>query len=162
MKKLLLFSFIAAVLPLALVSCSDDNSLPDVDYSIAISGGSVDENTGTIYVAQGDTLTVESISVINNEANKNAAITGAEYYWDYNFIGASPLPPYGFKVYVSDETPVGAHELTIRMGVAAVDKEPAIGIVNYNVEVVPAQDETPSTPVTPQTFTGKMSLKSLN
>ena len=159
MKKFLTYALAIIALPFAVSSCSDDNDLPNVDYSIAISGAVVNDSTGTIYVAQGDTLNIESITVKNLESDKNAAVTDAEYYWDYNFIGNSPLPPYGYKIYVSDQTPLGDHELTIRMGVVAVDKSPAVGIVSYNVVVV-ENDSTATTPAT-QLSTGNVGIKSL-
>ena len=145
MKKNLPFALLIAALPFVATSCSNEDDLPNVDYSVEITGALVDQETGTIYVAQGDTLNIESITVKNLDSDKNAGITGAEYFWDYNFIGNSPFAPYGYKIYVSDETPLGEHALTIRMGVVAVDKEPAVGIVNYNVQVIPNDNDAPST-----------------
>lgn len=147
MKKILPLVILLVALPFAISSCSDDNDLPNVDYSISFSGATLDSATGTLYVTQGDTLNVESITVSNLESDKTAAVTGAQYYWDYNLIGNSPLPPFGYKIYVSDLTPVGEHQLTIRVGVVAVDKSPAIGIVNYPVKVVAAPSDPTTTPV---------------
>lgn len=143
MKKFLSLAIILLALPFAFTSCSDKDDLPNVDYTISIAGGVMDQATGTIYVVQGDTLEIESLSVTNLDSNKEAAITGAEYYWDYNFIGNSPLPPYGFDIVVSDGVSLGEHLLTIRTGVVAVDKEPAVGIVNYTVQVVESEDQLP-------------------
>lgn len=143
MKKSLLAAFLVAALPMFFASCSNEDDLPDVDYNVQFSGVTVDNATGTLYLVQGDTLKVESITVTNNESNKNAAITGAEYFWDYYLLGRSPLPPYGFKIATNEDTPLGAHDLTIRMGVVAVDKEPAVGILSYQVEVVPDSTALP-------------------
>lgn len=125
-------------------SCSDEDSLPNVDYDIAFSGATLDPATGTLYVVQGDTLTIDSIGIRNLESNKNAAITGADYYWDYRFIGPSPFEPFGFRIPISENVATGAHNLTIQMGVVAVDKEPAIGIADYTVMVVPDSTDIPS------------------
>lgn len=158
MKKFFTAAIILAAMPIMFTSCSNDNDLPDVNYSIEISGGVVDENSGTIYVVQGDTLNVESLSVTNVETGKVAVLAGAEYYWDYNFLGGSPFPPYGFKIYVSDETTVGDHDLTIRTSVLAEGKEPAIGIINYPVMVVSSSEDLPTT-ATYTTPVKTMSLK---
>ena len=49
MKKLL---FLLIVLPFMLVSCDDDEEMPNVDFKVEISGGkNVD---GIIYVLKGD------------------------------------------------------------------------------------------------------------
>lgn len=154
MKKTLAYALLAVALPLAVTSCSDDDSLPNVDYNIAISGGVIDD--GTIYVVQGDTLAVTSLSVTNNESGKAAAITDAQYFWDYNFIGANPFAPYGFKIVINDAIPTGGHDLSIKCGVVAVDKEPAIGVVNYPVMVVADSTQMPATQV--QTTTSTVQL----
>lgn len=159
MKKIISSAFVMLALSLGLVSCSDDGKdLPNVDYSVQFSGCVIDQETGSIYVVQGDTLKVESINVKNVDTDKAAALTGAEYYWDYNFLGNSPFPPYGFKIYVSDQTPTGGHNLTIRTGVIAVDKEPAVGILDYPVVVVQDSTELPVTPVA-TTITSRAGLK---
>lgn len=149
MKKF--FPILAAVLalPFVAVSCSDDDgNLPNVDYNISLDGGAVlDQDNGTIYVVRGDTLGIASLSVTNVDSDKAAAITSAEYFWDYNFIGASAFAPYSFDICIGDSTAVGEHLLTIRTGVIAVDKEPAIGIVNYPVMVVADSTQMPTTSV---------------
>lgn len=146
-KKFLPIALLVFALPFVLSSCSNDDDLPNIDYTLQLSGGVLDQNTGNIYVVRGETLQIESISVRNLDSNKTAAITGAEYFWDYNFIGNSHVPPYGFDITVSDETALGEHQLTIRTGVVAVDKEPAVGIVNYTVVVVESAADLPSTAV---------------
>lgn len=160
MKKTLCFALLLTLLvPCAITSCSDEDSLPNVDYNITISGGVINPENGTIYVVQGDTLAVTSLSVTNNETGKAAAINGAEYYWDYNFIGGSPFPPYGFNIVINDAIATGAHDLTIQCGVLAVDKEPAVGLVNYPVMVVPDSTQLPVSQITSLTQTATLGSK---
>lgn len=158
MKKNLSYALLLLALPFAVTSCSDEDDLPDVDYTISISGGVFDQDAGTIYVVQGDTLRIDALNVVNLDSDKAASITGAEYFWDYGFIGSSPLPPYGFNIYVSDTTPLGNHTLSIRTGVVAVDKEPAFGIVAYTVKVVASADDIPSS-ATSQSNTASPGMK---
>lgn len=146
-KKFLPLALLLLALPFVLSSCSNDDDLPNVDYTLQFSGGVLDQQTGFIYVVRGETLEIESLSVRNLDSNKNAAITGAEYFWDYQFLGSSPMPPYGFNITIGDETALGEHQLTIRTGVVAVDKEPAVGIVNYTVVVVEDESDLPVTAV---------------
>lgn len=143
MKKLSLLFLLIAAIPFIAVSCSDENSLPQVDYYCTFSGAALDTVTGTLYVVQGDTLRIDSVDVVNHESDKAAAITGADYYWDYNYLGSSLLPPFAFNIATTDMTPVGNHLLTIRTGVVAVDKELATGIINYQVTVVPDSTAIP-------------------
>ncbi len=158
MKKFIYLAIALIALPFALTSCSDDDDLPNVDYTIAISGGVMDQTDNVIYVVQGDTLNIESLGVKNLDSNKVAAITGADYYWDYTWLGASTLPPYGFSIAVTDATPVGKHLLQIKTGVVAVDKEPAIGIVAYEVNVVADAADLPNT-ATGRSFTVTPGMK---
>ena len=145
MKKILTYALLFVAPIVTLTACSNDNDLPDVKFDVTFSGGVVDDSNGIIYVVAGDTLTVNSVSVTNVESNKVAAVTGVEYYWDYDFIGSSPFEPYRFKIYVGEETPLGAHNLTLRAGVVAVDKQPAVAVLDYNVEVVADSTDIPQT-----------------
>ena len=139
-------------LPLAFTttSCSDDDDLPNVEMSITVSGAECID--GTIYVVQGNTLNIESINVTNNEPDKAATITSADYYWDYRLIGTAMLPPYGFKIETVktegdiEGTPLGEHLLQIEAPLLAVDKEVATAILVYKVVVVASEDEIPENP----------------
>lgn len=139
MKKI--FYFLLAVLPLCfMASCDDDNNLPDVDVSITIDGGvRVD---GMIYVVQGDTLSVESINVINREQGKNAVITSATYSWDYLYAGISPVAPFGAS-FATDNMQLGKHLLQIECPLFAVDKSPANLYMAYKVDIVASADDIP-------------------
>lgn len=149
MKKL--YYFLLMALPVMLfASCDDDNSLPKVDVSISIDGG-VSAND-EIYVVQGDTLTVESINVINKEQGKNAIITSATYSWDYAFVGVSVTPPYGAE-FVTENMPLGQHLLQIESPLYAVDKSPAMMYMAFKVKIVESADDIPSGAVATQLTT---------
>lgn len=142
MKKLL-FSLLAALPLFMLGACSDDNdnSLPDVDFNITMQGATnVD---GTIYIVQGQALTIESITVVNNEPGKEAMISGANFYWDGYFLGYAVEPPYAFVIQTSEDTRPGKHVLEITAPVLAVDKELANALIRYNVVVVTDADQIP-------------------
>lgn len=140
MKKILTLMLLA--LPLfAMVSCSDDNDLPDVDFRITFDNATRTDD-GSVYVVQGETFTVSSIEVINNE-NKNAIITNANYYWDYFYLGSSVQPPFAFEISLEESTPLGNHVLQIECPVYAEDKEPATALVQCNIVVVASADDIP-------------------
>lgn len=91
------------------MSCSDDNDLPDVDFDMTFENATVVD--GTLYVVQGQEFKVSTITVTNNETGKPAALTAANYYWDYLYVGTSVQPPYTFEFEVSETMPVGRHIL---------------------------------------------------
>lgn len=154
MFKKFLLALTVAVPALGFTACSDDDDLPDVDFNVSVSGATVVD--GKIYAVAGETLTIDGIKVINNES-KNAIITYANYYWDYRFIGQSVVEPYGFEIYISNETAPGEHLLEIYTPVYAVDKEPAFAVLAYPVVVVEDESELPDNGVatlsTTPTFT---------
>lgn len=142
MKKKFFYFLLLALPALCFVSCSDDGEdLPDVDFSLEFEGG-VDVD-GAIYVVRGETLEIKSITVTNNDKDKSALITSATYYWDAFRIGISAVPPYGFNIVVSEEAPLGRHELAIECPVYAVDKSPAVANLFYKVMVVESADDIP-------------------
>ena len=73
MKKFLFL--LLAIMPLALVSCHDENDLPDVDFTVTVTGGTYVD--GSIYVVQGENLVINSILVHNKENGKAAMINSA-------------------------------------------------------------------------------------
>ncbi len=140
MKKLLILLTVLVPLIYA-TSCNDDDDLPNVKFNVAITGGQfVGEQ---IYVVSGDTLSFDSVGVINNDAGKAALITYANYYWDYQFIGQNMIPPFGYNIYINESIPLGRHLLEIYAPVYAVDKSPAFAIYAVFVNVVGAAEDIP-------------------
>ncbi|MCM1033180.1 MAG: hypothetical protein NC405_05425 [Odoribacter sp.] len=153
--KRLFYLFIFALPLIGFTACDDDNDLPDVDFIIDISDASYVD--GTIYVVAGETFTIDGIKVVNNEKGKEALITYAEYFWDYQRLGVSASDPFAFEIYVSPETPLGEHLLEIYSPVYAVDKTPAFAMQAFNVQVVASASDIPAGGVT--SFTAEPSLR---
>ena len=74
MKKFIYLAIALIALPFALTSCSDDDDLPNVDYTIEIAGGVMDQTDNQIYVVQGDTLTIESLGGSWEAASRGRSI----------------------------------------------------------------------------------------
>lgn len=150
MKKFISLFLLALPFVFGATSCSDDDDLPDVSISVSLENAK--KVDGVIYVVQGDTLKITSINVKNNEAGKNAAITEAEYFWDYIPLQISIIPPYGISIPTSKDegdvagTPLGNHLLQIKMPLLAEDKELATAMLVYTVKVVATPEEIPSEP----------------
>lgn len=141
-KTLILLSLLIPAF--GFVACSDDDSdLPDVKLDVAFENATVVDRT--VYVVQGETFEVSGITVTNNESDKGAAITSANYYWDYYYLGTSVQPPYAFEIDLDAETPVGRHVLEIESPVYAVDKAPAFAVMSFDVQVVASADDIPTT-----------------
>lgn len=140
MKKYL--SLLLLLLPtMAFVtSCSDESDLPDVDFDVNFENVTTIDNV--LYVVQGESFEITSIDVISNDG-KNAMITNANYYWDYQFIGSSIEPPFGFKIEVTPEASLGKHVLQIDCPLFVQDKEPATALVSFAVNVVASLDDLP-------------------
>ncbi len=126
---------------LGLVACHDDNDIPDVDFNFTFENAT--RVNGRLYVVQGDTMEIKSIDVINKEPGKPAIITGANYYWDYRYIGSSIQPPYAFDIAVGKTVPTGQHLLEIECPLFAKDKAAATALVNFRVEIVANADDIP-------------------
>lgn len=142
MKKYLLFLLALLPMSLAFTACSDDDDLPNVDFDITYEG--VTDVDGVLYVVQGESFEVTGIKVINREEGKGAGINGADYYWDYVYVGSSIQPPYGFELNIGENTPVGRHQLDIQTTVFAVDKTLAQAICSFPVQVVASADDIPA------------------
>lgn len=140
MKKL--YYFLLLALPMFFVtSCDDDDSLPEVNITLDISGGvNVDK---TLYVVAGDTLNIDGIVVTNLEKDKSAIITEAAYSWDYGPVFLSVNPPYGAS-FVTNESLIGNHLIQIQCPLYAVDKSPAVIHMSCKVTVVASADDIPA------------------
>ncbi|MCM1517915.1 MAG: hypothetical protein NC117_04665 [Pseudoflavonifractor sp.] len=139
MKKLVL---LLLVLPFILTACDDDDKIPDVNFDVTMSGGvSID---GTVYVVQGDILSVDGITVIaGDNVTKGVSLGGATYYWDYEFAGATVQAPFGCS-FDTESARIGNHLLQIECPVLAVGFAPATALVSYFVTVVESEDDIPA------------------
>lgn len=146
MKKFL-YLLLCLLPAVGLSSCHDDDKdLPNVDFNLQISGGEI--SGGEIYAVAGQDLTIDGITVTNNEAGKGVLIPYANYYWDYSFLGQSVEAPYGYNIVIPEDYPLGNHVLEITAPVYAVDKSPAFAVIVYNVVVVASTDDLPDNAAT--------------
>lgn len=136
------------MLPVVFVSCDDDDDdLPNVDFNVEFSNAVQDG--GVVYVVRGQTLTIDGITVSNNETGKGALITAASYYWDSYPLGTSVIAPFSFDIVTTEQTPLGLHDLSIECPLYAQDKSAAMAMIMFNVQVVASEDEVPDVPATP-------------
>lgn len=138
MKKLY---YLLLALPLAFfASCDNDDDLPEVDITVEMSGGMVSD--GVIYMVQGDTLTVDGITV-KSLTDKPATTGATTYFWDYRPTATVIAAPYTME-FDTALTPVGNHLLQIQTGVYQVDKSAAFVTMSYKVTVVKSAEDIPS------------------
>ena len=112
MKKY--FYYLLFLLPLTFVAVAcddDDNDIPNVGIQATISGGVFEGDE--IYVAQGDELVIDALTLINN-TDKEGALGAVSYYWDHYLIGTNLTQPFELKLETADQ-PVGRHLLQAQM-----------------------------------------------
>ncbi len=140
MKKLF---YLMLALPLFMVSCSDDDDLPNVGITANFEGGT--QVNGSYYVVRGDTLYVEGMT-LENYGSDEATIGGVRYFLDYMPIGTSIVPPYGISI-VTDNLPVGNHLLQAEMPIYAVGYSICTGYISKKVTIVGEAADIPEVTV---------------
>lgn len=141
MKKFFSLGLLSLAMIFGFSACDDDDDLPNVSFAVNFEDATVVD--GTIYVVQGETFEIESVTPINNDGNSRVEIGPVTYYWDYQPLGASAYKPYAFEITVSPNTGTGKHILELTCQVFAVDKSPARALMSYPVVVVASEDELP-------------------
>ncbi len=140
MKKY--FYYLLFLLPLTFVAVAcddDDNDIPNVGIQATISGGVFEGDE--IYVAQGDELVIDALTLTNN-TDKEGALGAVSYYWDHYLIGTNLTQPFELKLETADQ-PVGRHLLQAQMPIYVVDYPICWGYIQYYVNIVEAQDDLP-------------------
>ena len=140
MKKY--FYYLLFLLPLTFVAVAcddDDNYIPNVGIQATISGGVFEGDE--IYVAQGDELVIDALTLTNN-TDKEGALGAVSYYWDHYLIGTNLTQPFELKLETADQ-PVGRHLLQAQMPIYVVDYPICWGYIQYYVNIVEAQDDLP-------------------
>ena len=140
MKKY--FYYLLFLLPLTFVAVAcddDDNDIPNVGIQATISGGVFEGDE--LYVAQGDELVIDALTLINN-TDKEGALGAVSYYWDHYLIGTNLTQPFELKLETADQ-PVGRHLLQAQMPIYVVDYPICWGYIQYYVNIVEAQDDLP-------------------
>ena len=134
-------------MPFFLVSCDDDNELPDVKFKVDISGGK--NINGVIYVVKGDTLTVENVSIASHNT-KGAAMGEVSYFWDGHFLLTNPFPPYKINI-ATDKMVTQNHILEFNCPLYVVDSPILTAYFRYPIKLVEAPDSIPNEPIQPIT-----------
>ena len=143
MKRIFYLLF---VLPLLLVSCKDDDDMPNVDFKVEISGGKFVNNT--IYVVKGDTLKVEKIEIVSHD--KKAAMGEVSYFWDGRFLFTNPIPPYKISI-STDKMVLAEHRFHFNCPVYVEDYPILTSYFDYKVKLVEIPDSIPNQPSRPIT-----------
>ena len=150
MKKLFYF-LMALPLALSFASCDDDDDkLPDVSLSINVEG--VQKADGIYYAVKGDTITVQSIELINN-TDKRGTLGAYTIYWDGIRMYTTNIYTDPLCIIDTNEVPfglIGTHRLTIAAEIAVEDYPLCIGAAEYRVKVVETAEEIPDNSVTPE------------
>ena len=132
-----------ALVALTLTSCDDDdNDVPNVGIQATITGGILSD--GEIYIVQGETLTLDALTLVN-QTKKDGAMGAVSYYWDHYLVGTNVVAPYGLTINTSEQ-PVGRHLLQAQMPIYVVDYPVCWGYIQYYVNIVATADELPSDP----------------
>lgn len=138
MKK---FLYLLPVLALGLLSCHSDDDLPEVKMNVTMSGG-VQGDDGVIYVVDGETLTVESVSAepLNG---KTTSVGATSYFIDGVPAGTSVVAPYRMSFSTVGWELGRVYLLQIRSGIFQVDKTPGFTLLTYKVATVAGTDDLP-------------------
>ncbi len=136
MKRTFLYLLLLILPAMAFVSCSDDDDLPKVEFSVDF-GNQVSD--GTVYVVAGDTLTVKNL-----ESDKAVGLTPVTYYINGFPEAVAPIAPFAVKFPVSEAAAPGRYLLTLETNILVVDKSPAYAVIQYYVQVVESADDIPS------------------
>lgn len=141
MKKLL--SLLLAVPMLTLVTACDDDddkNIPDVSVSIEYSGATLTDNT--LYVVQGEPLTIEGLVVTPAPGTGKAVLGNTTYLMDGYPFFTTGVAPYGVVI-DTDDLALGEHTLSVHSQIFQVDKSIGWGIFSYNLQVVESTDDQP-------------------
>lgn len=148
MKKTVFLSVLLAAVAFIFTSCSDSDPLPNVSLTVDIDGGTVDTTHGIVYVLQGDTLNVLSVSATNLDTKEPATITGVDYFLNYSWVGNTTIRPFSMPAIINENTRPGDYVLNVSAGIAVVDKEFATVVAGYQIKVVSDVNDIPAVGVT--------------
>ena len=149
MKKFLYLLLAVPFLALMAACSDDDKDLPDVKISIDYSGAT--DQDGILYIAQGETLTINSITATPANGGGKAMLGNTVYSIDGVPVYSIGVSPYGGNLDTSS-LEVGTHQLSFFSQVFQVDKEVGFALYGFNF-VVTEPNSTPeggTGTVTPQ------------
>ena len=138
MKKLFYLLFL---LPLAFfASCSDDDDLPEVDFSITLSNVALENNT--FYAIKGDTVKIDN-GAVKSLTDKSATVTGVRYFLNGIPIFGTIENPFVCEIETENLSPA-TYTLNVTSTILQVDKSIASGVCNYPLVVVENADKLPA------------------
>lgn len=138
MKKLFYLLFL---LPLAFfAACSDDDDLPEVDFTLTMSN--VTQLNNTYYAIKGDTVKIDNVSV-KSLTGSAATVTGVRYYLDYLPIMSNPIMTPFSTYFLTDKLPAQKYNLGITATVLQVDKSICSAAINVPLQLVESKDKLP-------------------
>lgn len=140
MKKFLL-ALLALPMLLAATSCSDDDSLPQVNINLTYGNAVVVDNR--VYVVKNDTLRVESVNVTAVREGHKATNGSVSYFIDGVPVGTNPFAPYGIAI-ATDSFEPGAYVLQLVMPIYEEGCELSTALSQVSVNVVASQADIPS------------------
>lgn len=139
MKKLYYFLFMLPLLAIMAACSDDDKDLPKVDISIQYSGA-VEQEDGAIAVAQGQTFTIDAITVTPAPGTKKAILGNTTYSMDGVPFYTIGVAPFGCEIGTSDLA-VGDHSLSFVSQVFQEDREPGFAVYSMTVRITePTED----------------------
>lgn len=143
MKKFIYSLLVMLPAVFGLTACDDDdNDTPNVGIQATITGGVFSDDE--IYVVQGNELTIDALTLVN-QTKKDGAMGAVSYYWDHYLVGTNVVQPYGLTINTAEQ-PVGRHLLQAQMPIYVVDYPVCYGYIQYYVNIVASAEEMPDNP----------------
>lgn len=142
MKKLLYLLFILPF-ALAVTSCNDDDNLPNVTVTMDFSNAATVD--GTLYVAQTDTLMLNSIVTKAVDSNQSAVLTNMKYYWNYIPAPSLTWSNFPLEIPIADMPLRESGNNLLQMDATLLETDKSIAYANIvvPVKVVPTVEEMP-------------------
>lgn len=143
MKKLL-YLFLALPFAMMVASCNNDDNLPNVTVTMDFGNAAVQD--GTIYVAETDTLLINSIVTKPVDSNQTATLANVRFYWNYvptPYLSWSPLP-LEIPIAQMPLSESGNNLLQLDATLLETDKSIAYANIAIPVKVVASVDSLPS------------------
>lgn len=139
MKK---WIYLLLALPfISLTACDSDDDLPDVNFNFEYEGATKIDNS--LYLVQGDTFAITSLTVSPVREGKKVAVTNVSYSFDGWFIGNNSLPPF-YEEFDTSEMGLGNHVLGLTMNVIEVGCSPATAYFGIDLVVVGSAEDIPA------------------
>lgn len=121
------------------VACSDDDKVPQVDFSITMSNVAKTDNS--FYAVKGDVVTVDQVKV-ESLTNQSATVTGVRYFLNGAPIFGTPENPFS-AVINTENLEAGTYAVNVTCTVLQVDKRITSAVLNYPLVIVETAGDLP-------------------